>query len=326
MGTHEDGRFVGAAKRLEAVLDSGDDGLGEPLHVVLVGVHGLSEADEQAHVGIVFHKSRNALPCVVGEQRGDGSVAVLRLYPVAFGKGFRDKDVVELLNDEDSSLVGLFGEEAVHLLVLLEGCVVDLHGEGVIRKLDERREGVPVPEVEGVHAVVHQHVEVFHPTLLVIEPGEVLGGVGVFIDMSAGQDEGLLHADARASQHHLRGILGAAFGQVELALVEESVGDVHRAVDDAAGVIAGDGGEEAFGRDAVSLLGEGRAFGQGECYDAVVGLPGGHEAVYRGVASAFVEDALEALPGILHSGGRALGYDDRHLLGRTCSEDEEGDG
>ena len=144
--------------------------------------------------------------------------------------------------------------------------------------------------------------------------------------MSAGQDEGLLHADARASQHHLRGILGAAFGQVELAFVEESVGDVHRAVDDAAGVVSGDGGEEAFGRDAVSLLGEVGAFGQGEGYDAVVGLPGGHEAVYRGVASAFVEDALEALPGILHSGGRALGYDDRHLLGRTCSEDEEGDG
>ena len=300
VGTDEDGRFVGAAERLQSVLHAGDDGLGEPFDVVLMGVHGFAEADEQSDVGIGLDEGRDALARVVAQQGRDGSVAVLGLDAVVLRKGFGDEDVVELLYDEDAALVGLLGEEAVHLLVLLERLVVDLDGEGIVLQADERSEGMPVPEVEGVHTVVDEHVEIFHPPLLIVEPGEVLRRVGIFVDMASRQDEGLLHADARAAEHHLRGILHFPFGKGERAVVLQLVSDGDRTVDDTAGVIARDGGQPVGRGDGVSFLLQAVALGHGEDDDAVVRVCG-EDAVERGVIACGVELLFESFARVGHA-------------------------
>ena len=159
---------------------------------------------------------------------------------------------------------------------------------------------MPVPEVEGVHTVVDEHVEIFHPPLLIVEPGEVLRRVGIFVDMASRQDEGLLHADARAAEHHLRGILHFPFGKGERAVVLQLVSDGDRTVDDTAGVIARDGGQPVGRGDGVSFLLQAVALGHGEDDDAVVRVCG-EDAVERGVIACGVELLFESFARVGHA-------------------------
>ena len=99
------------------------------------------------------------------------------------------------------------GQERENFLVQTEGLLINLHGKGVILQPHERGKGVSVPQIDRVHAILDQHIEVLHPQLLIIEPREGLGRVGIFVDRAPGQVVGLLHTDAGASQHHLGGIL-----------------------------------------------------------------------------------------------------------------------
>ena len=96
------------------------------------------------------------------------------------------------------------GEEGEDFLVLLECGIVHLNGEGVVIEFHERGEGVAVPQVDRVHAVVDEHVEIVYPLLLVIEPREELWRVRILIDHASGQEIRLLHADTSATEHHLR--------------------------------------------------------------------------------------------------------------------------
>ena len=170
-------------------------------------------------------------------------MAVLRLQPVVVGEGLAKYNIVEHLDDPDAPAPGLAGDEVVHLLVLTVGLLVHLEGEGIVLEPDERGEGVAVPEVERVELALHHHVEVAQPRRLVVEPGEVLPCVGIFVDGMSGQVDGLLQSDARAAHHHLRCFANGV--HVQPPLLPYLVGILHGAVDDA---------PRAAGRDARHAL------------------------------------------------------------------------
>ena len=102
------------------------------------------------------------------------------------GKGFAENDIIEHLYDPDATFVSLVGQEREYLLVFLEGFLIDLKCKGIVFQFDERCKRVTVPQVEGVHLVLYQHIEIFRPLLFVVEPREVLWRIGIFIDLMSG--------------------------------------------------------------------------------------------------------------------------------------------
>jgi hypothetical protein len=63
-----------------------------------------------------------------------------------------------------------------------------------------------VPEIQRVEAIGGEEVEVLGPETLVVEEGEQLRRVRVLVHLSAREDVGLLHPDARAAEEHDRGV------------------------------------------------------------------------------------------------------------------------
>ena len=59
-------------------------------------------------------------------------MAVLCLQTVVVGEGLAEDDVIEHLDDPDTTTVGLVGEERKDLLVLLKRFFVHLQGEGIV--------------------------------------------------------------------------------------------------------------------------------------------------------------------------------------------------
>ena len=251
--TQQHGRFVRASQRIQTILHARQHDLRKPLHIILIGRHRLAQTAQQTHVGILLHEGGNALARIVGHKRCDGTVAVLRAHPVMLGKGFRKQDVVEHLNHEDTALRGLVREEREHLLVLAEGLLVHLHGEGVILELHERGKGVPVPQIDRIHAVLYEHIEVLHPQLLVVEPGEILGRIGVLIDRATGQVVGLLHTDTRTAQDHLGGILEMV-GGIEFSLGLHAVNQFAATIQQTAPVVTRNGNRLTIVLDTEALL------------------------------------------------------------------------
>ena len=86
MGAEEHRGLVGAAQGLQSVLHGWYDGLCHPLHIILIGGHGLAEAYEEPDVRIVLYESLYRLVCIVMEQWRYGAVAVLCLYAVVLGE------------------------------------------------------------------------------------------------------------------------------------------------------------------------------------------------------------------------------------------------
>ena len=207
VGTQQDRRLIGPSEGSQPVLDTGNDGLRHPLHIILIGIHGLTETDKEADMRITLDEGGDALARIVTQQRCDRPVTVLRLDAVMVGERLGDDDVVEHLYDLDAAASRLPREEVVHLLVLTERGTVNLHSERIILQAHEGGKRMAVPEIERVHLVVDEHVEVTRPQRLVIEPREVLRGVRILIDLMAGQVSRLLQADTRAAQHHA-GVLG----------------------------------------------------------------------------------------------------------------------
>ena len=60
-----------------------------------------------------------------------------------------------------------------------------------------------IPQVERVHLVLHQHVEILHPLGLVVKPREVLRSIGILIDAVSWQVDRLLQSDTCAAHHHI---------------------------------------------------------------------------------------------------------------------------
>ena len=240
MVAEDDGGRVGAARGGQPILDAGDDGLGHPLDVGVDARHGLAQAYQESHVGIFLHEGGDAFSGVVGYQWSDGTVAVLGLDAVMVGEGLRYDDVVEHLYHADAPALGLGGEKREHLLVLEHRRIIHLRGEGIVVELHQRGEGVPVPQIHRVHVVRGQHVEVSQPEVLVVEPREVLGGVGVFVHTVTWQVDGFLESYAGTAQLHLGHFSEggqSAEGRVGFIAFQQLVG----AIDGAAAIIADDG-------------------------------------------------------------------------------------
>ena len=159
------------------------------------------------------------------------------------GKGFAEDDVIEHLDDPDTTAVSLMGEKREHVNVLLESRVINLQGEGIVLQLHQRGEGMTVPEVERVILVLYHHVQVLHPFLLVVEPREVLWRVRVFIDAMPRQIDRFLQSDAGAAHDHawrfLDGLLRWHRNKLnKAARLTNAVCQLHTAVDNARGVVA----------------------------------------------------------------------------------------
>ena len=162
-------------------------------------------------------------------------MTILCLQSVMVCEGLAQDDVIEHLNDPDASLVSLMSQEREYFLVLLEGLLVHFQGKRIILQLHQRCEGVTVPEVERVHLVLHQHVEVFYPLCFVVEPWEILWGIGILINCMPRQINSLLQSDAGATHHHSWGFCDGLYIQRTCRL--DALSQFHTTVDDTRSVI-----------------------------------------------------------------------------------------
>ena len=117
-----------------------------------------------------------------------------------FGERLRYDDVVEHLHEPDAPLVTLLGNVAKHRDVLLEYLRRNLKCVGIVVELYQRSKWMTVPDIERVHPVFDEKVEILSPILFVVEKGEQLGRVWILIDFPARQDRRLLHAKAGTAE------------------------------------------------------------------------------------------------------------------------------
>ena len=201
--TQDDGRFVGTTRSLQSVFDAGNDGFLHPRHVVLNRCHGLAETNQEAHFRVFLYEGSDGLTGIVADQRRDGTVAVLRLQSIMVGKGFRQDDIIEHLDDADAATVSLINEEREHILILLHGGIVNLWCERIVVQFHQRGKGMTVPQVHRIHIIGGQHVEIFNPKGFVVEPREVLGRIRIFVDPMPRQINRLLQSHTGTAKHHL---------------------------------------------------------------------------------------------------------------------------
>ncbi len=65
---------------------------------------------------------------------------------------------------------------------------------------------MPVPQIQGIHAVFHQHIQIFYPLFLIIKPREALRRIGILIHPSSGQVFHFLNPYTTSAKHHFRSI------------------------------------------------------------------------------------------------------------------------
>ncbi|CDA83391.1 unknown [Bacteroides sp. CAG:754] len=157
-----------------------------------------------------------------------------------FSKRFRENDIIEHLNNENTTLVRFFRKEREHLLIFLECFLVHFQCKRIIFQFHQRRKRVSVPEIQGIHTVGNQHIQVFNPLFLIIEPRETLGRIGIFINTVSRQISHFLQTDTSTTKHHFRPVL-QFFRKVQFAFrIVHTVYQFTASVDYAATVPAGD--------------------------------------------------------------------------------------
>ena len=113
-----------------------------------------------------------------------------------------------------------------------------------------------IPKVKRVHSVLDHHIEISQPHLLVVEPWEVLGSIGIFIDGTTRQELRLLHTNTRPAKHHL-GSIGKVGRKQEVALRDIVVDEFAATIKRARGIVADYLRLIARSHDAKTLLGQG---------------------------------------------------------------------
>ena len=142
-------------------------------------------------------------------------------------------------------------EERKDFLVLLESLLVHFQGKGIVLELYQRCKRMSVPQVQRVHLVLHHHIQILHPLLLVVEPREVLWCIGVFIDSMTWQINCLLQSDTCTTHHHtwhFRSRLNAL-----QSLLTDTLSQFHTTIDDACSIVARHHDTLFIFRDAVAL-------------------------------------------------------------------------
>ena len=112
------------------------------------------------------------------------------------GKGVRKMDVVEALQHPDAAPVGLRGQPFEHCYVLFQLRRGQLLRLGIFRQLQQAGEGMAVPKVERVVALLGQHVEILDPRGPVVEERKILRRVEIVVLGVVVCNLLLLHADA----------------------------------------------------------------------------------------------------------------------------------
>ena len=86
MGSQDNGWLIYATQLSQSVLHSRYDSIDHPVEFTIIAADSLTQRDEQAHVRIIVHKGSNGFARIVGEQRVDRAIAILRLDAIMFGK------------------------------------------------------------------------------------------------------------------------------------------------------------------------------------------------------------------------------------------------
>ena len=179
------------------VLHAGNDRLRKPLRAVARAKR-LAQRHHQAGVRILAHKFRNHVARIsagLGVRRRQMIRKMMRA-----GKSVRKMNVVKALQHPDAAPVGLRGqplEEGDVLVQLRRGQLLRLR---IFRQLQQAGEGMAVPKVERVVALLGQHVEILGPRGLVVEERKILRRVGIVVLGVVVGDLLLLHPDAGSAQ------------------------------------------------------------------------------------------------------------------------------
>ena len=95
-----------------------------------------------------------------------------------------------------------------------------------------------VPQIYGIHIIGSQHIQILDPQVLIVEPREVLRGIGIFIDTMFGQDKRLLHTDTSTAHLHLR-CIGDGCQPLQIPMHEEILLQSVGSVDSSGSVVTG---------------------------------------------------------------------------------------
>ena len=153
-------------------------------------------------------------------------------------KWFGKDDIVEHLYHEDTTFVRFFRKERKHLFILLERLFVYFQRKRIIFQFDQRCKRMTIPEIQGIHAVGYQHIEIFNPLFLIIKPRETFRSIRILIHTVSRQVSHLLQTDTSAAEHHFRTIF-QLFRKVKLAIrVVHTVYQFATSVDHSASVSA----------------------------------------------------------------------------------------
>ena len=126
-------------------------------------------------------------------------------------------------------------------------------GKGIVFQLDKRGKRMAVPQINGIHIVARQHVEILNPEVFVVEPREILRRIRIFIHGASRQENGFLHSDAGSAQFHL-GRIGDSGDALQRPVHAEYLQHFVHTIDGSRRVVARDG-------DMLALAHDGESFG-----------------------------------------------------------------
>ena len=253
MRTQQDGRLVRTSQCVQSVLHSRNNGSGEPFHIILVGIHRFSQEYQQAYIGILFYKRCHRLAGIITDQRSNGTVTILCLQPVMFGKRLAQQYIIKHLDDKDTAFVRFGSQEREHFLIFLKGFLIHLHGKRILFQFHQRSERMSVPQIQGIHTVFHQHIQVLDPLFLVIKPREALRRIGIFIHPSSGQVFHFLNPHTTSAEHHF-GSVRQLCRKLQVVVLPYMVYQFTTAINHTTSIVSCHCSHVSTGRNGKSLL------------------------------------------------------------------------
>ena len=218
MRTHQHRRLVGASQRFQSILNTGNDSLRKPFHIILIRIHCLAQAYKKSYIRIFFNEGSNRLTGVVTHQRSNGTVTVLGLQPIMIRKRLTEKNIIEHLNNKNTAFLRFSSEEQKHVLIHLERFIIHFHCKRIVFQTDQRCKRMSVPQIKRVHPVLHQHVQIIYPLCLIIKPRKILRRIRILVYTTSGQILHLLYTYTATPKNHL-GRICKGSRQIETALI-----------------------------------------------------------------------------------------------------------
>ena len=204
MSPKDQRRLLRESRLPDPLLHRRDDGLQEPVRLVLGSPEGLTQADHKADMGEGLDELHNGLVGIVGIQFGD--IALEQFHMVFFCQGQGNVYAVEFQHQPDAPAVTLPGKPSEHLPVLLILFLCHLQGLRVICQFHQGGKGLPRPDVKYIAPGKQHLIQKPLPQGLVIEPGKTGRGNGILIGQPGRLHLGELQPYRRAPETEYRGV------------------------------------------------------------------------------------------------------------------------